>query len=168
MPLPFGRGETISFVADGQNVNAKSAQKVQSVAASAPSVSTGGIAQTSAASGHTQPTVRQGVSKDDYWSNKESRDLDKDVRYREVSEPRMALSVATEAAAMIVAAAFTADALGFGNAAKAKKLGMIVDATKEVARELALFIHNAPEELKAAKSELVREQPQGVEQEINE
>jgi predicted TIM-barrel enzyme len=84
------------------------------------------------------------VSKDEYWANKEARDIAKEERFTAVSEPRMALSVAVQAAADIVVAAIGKDVLSFGNASKAKRLDMLADFTKQVAKDLAKFIHNAP------------------------
>lgn len=140
-PIPAGVRDSIKFVADGQNVNVGSVARTQAQVAAAPSP----VAPATGSSRSPSTTGRTTtVSKDEYWANKEARDLDKEARFQAVNEPRMALSVATEAASRIVSAAFQTDALGFGNASKAKKLGMIVDATKEVAAELALFITNAP------------------------
>src|SRR5690606_16831044 len=84
-------------------------------------------------------------------ANKEARDLEKEKRFQEVNEPRMALSVATEAAAAVVVAALQNDALSFGNTAKSKRQGQLTNFVKEIAIEVALFINDAPNVLKEAK-----------------
>jgi hypothetical protein len=168
-PLPFGVGQTIKFVADGQNVDVRSVQTATDVVARAPSVAPATVAAPPASRGSGKYASNT-ASKDEYWANKEAHDREKEQRYQQVAEPRMALSVATEAAARIVAAAFQTDALSFGNATKAKKLGMIIDATKEVATELAAFIHDAPNVLASAsesKQETSRNNA-GEQEETNE
>jgi hypothetical protein len=100
----------------------------------------------------SQGTARTSAGNSDgYWAEKEARDIAKDARYQAVSEPRMALSVAVEAAATVVSAAIAKDAISFGSAAKAKKLGLLSAYVKEVALDLASFIHDAPNQLKGYK-----------------
>ena len=142
-PLPVGKGTNVKFTADGPNVDLTTLQVTESTVAQAPSVPP----QPQAASGTTRVPSRGRASggKDEYWENKEARDLEKDARYRAVSEPRMAMSVAIQAAAPIVVAALQQDALSLGNVTKAKKLGIIIEYTKELANDLARHIHDAPE-----------------------
>lgn len=159
-PIPAGNGQDVQFVADEAKVDmgtfqvtgapqVQSAPPVAAHAAAAPlqpspTTSSGQTAPSTAAKGYT------GNKYDDkelYWANKEARDVEKESRYQTVAEPRMALSIATEAAATIVAAAIAKDAISFGNAAKAKKLGLLSAYVKEVALELASFIHDAPNQL---------------------
>lgn len=157
-PLPAGKGQSVKFVADGPNVDMQTFEIVQGQVTQAPSVSTTAVQSAPATSAQVASVPQQrrfsrgnsdAAAKDQYWKDKEARDLDKDARYRAVSEPRMAMSVAVQAAAPIIVAALGSDALSLGNAAKAKKLGLIADYTKELATDLARFIQNAPEVLAA-------------------
>jgi hypothetical protein len=146
-PIPAGNGQDVKFVATGANVDMAS---FQVVAAAAPSVAPAVTAQTYVPPSAPRQSTSTG-SKDGYWENKEKRDLEKEARFQAVNEPRMALSVATEAAALLVSTAITKDAISFGSAAKAKKLGLLASYTKEVALELAAFINDAPNQLKNFK-----------------
>lgn len=134
-PVNASPGDSVEFTMKGKNVDMstfKVVDKVQVAAAPQP-VQTGGSKKTDWA------------KKDDYWAAKEARDIEKEERFRAVNEPRMALSVATEAAAQVVCAALAADVLGFGTAAKSKRLDMLTGYVKDVATDLANFITNAPE-----------------------
>lgn len=145
-PVPAGVGQSVKFVANGANVERGSIVTTQSEVTVAPAV-------TSAAAPSTKEPVRQNVvSKDDYWAAKEQRDIEREKRFELQDRPRMALSTAVTAAAQLVAVALQNDALSFGNAAKAKKVGLIAAFTKELALELAAFITNAPQELEAYKA----------------
>lgn len=160
-PLPAGTGQSVKFVADGPNVDMATFEVTKSQVAQAPSVpatNAGATTTATASSGapsaprraqYTGARSSDAAAKDQYWKDRESRDLEKDERYRAVSEPRMAMSVAVEAAAPIVVAALQTDGLSLGNASKAKKLDLIVDYTEQVATRLARFIQSAPEVLKA-------------------
>jgi hypothetical protein len=133
----FGKGQTIKFNMKGKNVDMDSVVIVEdapAAAAPAPAGVTTGTAGTSSA----------GISRDDYWANKEARDIERDERYKTVAEPRMALSVATECAAQVISAGLASDSIGFGNTAKSKRQDLLVEAVKHVALELAEFIHDAP------------------------
>lgn len=146
VPVNAGVGQSVKFVADGANVEKGTLAITQQSVQAAPN-------STSAATQQSRTPVR-GVSgttpslnREGYWDAKDARDIAKDARYQAVSEPRMALSVATEAAAAVVAAAIAKDAISFGSAAKAKKLGLLSAYVKEVALDLANFIHDAPAQL---------------------
>ena len=73
----------------------------------------------------TQP--KRGVSRDDYWANKEERDLEKERIYREEDIPAMRRSTAYTTAAQLAGAALAGDALSFGSVAKGKRLDMYLD-----------------------------------------
>lgn len=150
-PIPAGVGQDVKFVATGANVEKGTLVCTQPAVAHAPSTSAASAAPTAATSAAGQatraPASSTAGSKDGYWDAKERRDLEKDARFQAVNEPRMALSVAVSAAAELVSTAITKDAISFGNAAKAKKLGMLAAYTKEVALELAAFITDAPHQL---------------------
>lgn len=162
-PVPAGRGQNVKFVADGPNVSMETFEVVQSQVTTAPSIAPAATAPSQPTS--PAPTAPQNAprrsfrgnsdaaAKDQYWKDREARDLEKDERYRAVSEPRMALSVAVQAAAPIVVAALQTDGLSLGNASKAKKLDLIVDYTEQVATRLARFIQSAPTVLAAEESE---------------
>jgi hypothetical protein len=154
-PIPAGQGEFIKFVANGANVEKGTLQTTAPVVQQAPALtSTPAHAVASSPTPATTGRTSAGTAgnKDGYWEAKEKRDLEKDARFQAVNEPRMALSVATEAAALLVSTAITKDAISFGNATKAKKLGMLAAYTKEVALDLASFISNAPAHLAEFKS----------------
>lgn len=166
-PLDVARGQYVEFVADGQKVERNSLRVVQSVVAPAPSVRPVVTAQTSAQEQATKSAPPSAFvtspiasargsarDRDEYWANKEARDLVKEARYQSVSEPRMALSVAVEAASRIIPVALTSEALGFGTAAKSKRLGLLNQYVKETALALAVFIQDAPEELAKYRASL--------------
>lgn len=146
--IPAGRGQSVKFVADGVNVDMKTFEVVESSVQSAPNV---GATTTPTRTTSTSPRAGAGT-KDSYWEAKEARDIAKEERYQAVAEPRMALSVAVQAAADVVVAAINKDALSFGSAAKAKKLGLLTDYVKEVALDLAVFIQDAPNQIAQYKS----------------
>ena len=138
-PTPFGVGQTVQFVADGQKVDTNSFQAIaqDSVQAPAPSAaqSSSGSTQSSSSPGRGNAS-----SRDEYWANKEARDLEKDKRYQEVDIPRMTMCTAISSAAAVVDAAFKSEALSFGNAAKSKRLDMIGDFVEQLADRLYLKI----------------------------
>lgn len=72
-----------------------------------------------------------GSSRDSYWGDKETYD-------KGVTQPRISWSAAQHDAVALVAAAFQHDAIGFGNAAKSKRMGIILEVVREVTEELAL------------------------------
>lgn len=173
-PLPAGVGQTINFVANDQKVDVHTVTVIgtasQTTVAPPPSVQnvaqgvTGKTvtvpphtpAMGSAQAGYLQTVknVQAGLSKDQYWANKENRDLEKEARFKEVNEPRMALSVGVEAASKVVAAALQHDALGFGTTAKSKRVEMLGDFVEEMALRFGTFITNAPENLKNYKDSI--------------
>lgn len=144
-PIPAGVGQSVKFEVEGVNVDMKTFSVVQNTVETAPAPSAG-PSTTNTRTASTSARAGAGT-RDEYWANKEARDLEKEARYQAVNEPRMALSVAVEAASRIVGEAIKADALGFGTAAKGKRLGILTSFVKETALELADFITNAPNEL---------------------
>lgn len=168
-PLPAGVGQTINFVANDQKVDVHSVATIgtasQTTVAPPPSVpkpayapsdpnrggqGNAGVARPSMAA----PSLSASVSKDQYWANKEAIDIEKNKRFQEVNEPRMALSVGVEAASKVVAAALQHDALGFGTTAKSKRVELLGDFVEELALRFGTFIHNAPENLKNYKDSI--------------
>jgi hypothetical protein len=151
-PIQAGVGQSVKFVADGANVEKGSMAVTASVVTTSPQPAPAAQASsTTTAMPTTQRRTASTGNKDDYWAQKEARDVEKDHRYQTVAEPRMALSVAVQAAAQVVCKALDKDAIGFGTAKKADKLGLLSGYVKEVALDLASFIHDAPEQLKAYK-----------------
>lgn len=159
-PLPFGQGQAVQFVQDGQNVDVatmKAATDAPAVTAPAPSAN--GQASSSAptqGSGSTTSGYKgyanKGAffdAKDAYWDTKEARDIAKDERYQNVDIPRMTMSVSIQAAALVVDSALKHDALSFGTMAKSKRQGQLVAFVNEVAGELYNTIVNAPNRVDA-------------------
>lgn len=154
-PLSVAKGDKVEFVADGQKVDPNSIRVKPAVIQQAPSVSVG-VANTSTTVPTTTATSQRpsAGSRDEYWANKEARDLAKEERYQAVNEPRMALSVGVDAAARLVDSALKHDAIGFGTAAKSKRNALLTAYVKEVALDLAAFIEDAPNQLKAYRESL--------------
>lgn len=157
-PLPVGKGASVKFVADGPNVDVSSIQQVEAVVQRAPAVPSAQDQSPTPSRGRPgrqfNRSAQDAGAKDQYWKDREARDLEKEERFRAVSEPRMAMSVAIQAAAPIIVAALQTDGLSLGNASKAKKLGIITEYTKELAADLARFIQSAPEVLATSKDGL--------------
>ena len=110
---PFNEGDNITFAWEFNNKGYKtlvdgSVVKLQQAAAPSAGKPAGGR-----------------VSRDDYWRNKEARDI-------EIVEPRITLSASRTAAIQVIGLALQHDAIVFGNAAKGAKLGIILDAIDEV------------------------------------
>ena len=110
-------GNYISFVADARgNVDISSVEEARGtppVQAPKPKAKSSG-----------------GVSRDDYWANKEAHD-------QTVREPRIAYSAAQKNATELVTAALAHDLLSFGNAAKGKRLDMMADYVDQLTLRLA-------------------------------
>lgn len=126
-------GNYISFTADARsgNVDFKSVEIVEGEApARAPKPSAGGAAKSGRATG--------AASRNDYWEDKAKRDV-------EITEPRISYSAAQKNATALVTAALNHDLLSFGNAAKGKRLDMLVDFVEETTLQLAMLQLAAPE-----------------------
>jgi hypothetical protein len=85
-----------------------------------------------------------GTTKDDYWANREARDLEKERVYREEDIPAIRRSKAYEVAGHVLESAVTADALSFGSAAKGKRFDMLL-AMLDLAAEHVLARMNGEE-----------------------
>jgi hypothetical protein len=139
----FKAGDAISFVADGKsgNVDPKSVKGI--VPEDVPSPKSEGRGN---GGSRSQSARSQGGSRNDYWENKERRDI-------ETTEPRISYSAAQKNATSLVAAALAADALSFGQASKGKRLDMMVDYVEQVTLRLARLQMNAPAILSAEEDE---------------
>lgn len=93
---------------------------------------------------------QKAAEKDQYWSDKEARDVDKEKHYREVVEPRITWASAQSDAVRVVNAALQHDLLAFGNANKSAKLGLLLDYVDQVTARFAAQRYNAPALLKDA------------------
>lgn len=124
---PFSEGDSISFVADGQNgnVDLKSVKTVEAETVVAPKPAASTVSSGSAG------------SRDAYWANKETYD-------KEILRPTIAYSAAQKNATALVAAALGADALSFGSTAKGKRLDMLVDFVEQTTLRLAALQVNGP------------------------
>jgi hypothetical protein len=128
-------GDAISFVADGKgNVDLKSVESIDASEAPAPK-----------SSGNSSPRSGGGGA-NGYWEKKALRD-------QEVTEPRISYSAAQKNATTLVAAALEADILSFGQAAKGKKLDMLVEFVEQTTLRLAQLQLAAPEILKEANND---------------
>jgi len=133
----FRQGDSIAFTVDGKgNVDMSSVQQVETGSVQAPPA--GAVASASSSSG--------GNSRNDYWENK-------DKFYREEEVPKISLSAARSDAVALVSAALAADAISFGNAAKGKRVDMILGYVDMVRDKFLLDTLNA----KAITAELLVE-----------
>lgn len=130
-------GNYISFTADERsgNVDFKSVEVVEGEAPARAPKPTGRSSSGSASSG--------GGSRDTYWADKALRD-------QEVTEPRISYSAAQKNATQLVCVAMQQDLLSFGNAAKGKRLDMLVDFVEQTTLRLAQLQIAAPSIIKGA------------------
>lgn len=139
----FSEGTPIRFTADAKtnNVDFNSIETIdESEVERAPKPPTSsGRARSSA-----RPT---GNSRNDYWENKATRDI-------EVTEPRISYSAAQKNATELVCASLANDALSFGNAAKGKRLDLMVDYVEQLTLRLALAQTNAPQLLEEYRAQV--------------
>lgn len=158
----FRQGEFITFTND-----AKANVKLQSVTVG--NASGGGAPAPAAAPNNSapqqQPAARpSGVSRDDYWANKEAKDVAKDERYQTVDIPRMSFSATFQPAVDVVCAALANDALSFGTTKKGDKLDYLLDCVDQVHDRFfvqAMASHERLQNLTAGTAEeLSREQEQ--------
>ncbi len=103
-----------------------------------------GAATTPPQAATPRPAAGGGVSRDDYWANKEARDLEKEKIYREQDIPAIRRSTAYSVASTVLAAAITADAVGFGTAAKSKRLDMLLGMMDLVAEHVYARLNGEP------------------------
>lgn len=92
-----------------------------------PSKANPGTTSPGAPAGSASSAVKQsagGTTRDDYWANKEARDIEKERIYREEDIPAIRRSTAYTVAANVLASAVQADAVTFGSSAKGKRLDM--------------------------------------------
>jgi len=130
--LKQGVGDAIQFVADAKGqVDLKTVQDI--AVEDAPPAKSGGGGKKSFGGG--------GGARDTYWEDKAKRDL-------EITEPRISYSAAQRNATSLVVAALQADILSFGQAAKGKKLDMLVDYVEQTTLRLAQLQMAAPEIMK--------------------
>lgn len=122
------RGEAVAFDVEGNNnLREGSLTKMENSTQAAP-------APRAAWNGGGKPKATENFeARQQYWTNKEARDI-------EVVEPRITWSSARTAAIEVIGLALQHDALAFGNASKGAKLGMILDFVDEVA---ARFYHQS-------------------------
>lgn len=124
-------GDAIQFVADAKGqVDLKTVQDI--AVEDAPPAKSGGGGKKS---------FGGGGARDTYWEDKAKRDL-------EITEPRISYSAAQRNATSLVVAALQADILSFGQAAKGKKLDMLVDYVEQTTLRLAQLQMAAPEIMK--------------------
>lgn len=137
-PPPFNRGDAIAFEYDDRsgNVVTESIREVEGEVARAPAPeprrNTGGRQGSySGGAGRSGGGASAGGARDNYWKEKEERDIEREVRYQQVVEPRMIVMAAQERAVGIVAAALANDCLSFGNTAKGAKFDMLMGFVDE-------------------------------------
>jgi hypothetical protein len=119
-------GEAISFDIEGNNnVLESSLSKLEREVQAAPPVQSNGYRPNNAYAAKAKGPSENFEARQQYWTNKEARDI-------EVVEPRITWSSARTAAVEVIGLALQHDALAFGNASKGAKLGMILDYIDEV------------------------------------
>lgn len=138
----FNQGANISFTATERNGNLV-------VRSSEITSSTGGQSQggQQPSSAPTAPAPAGGQSRDGYWAAKEANDKKKDERYQNNDIPRMSFSAAQDRAVHLVSAALAEDALSFGNAAKGKKLDMLLEFVDQITDRFVVQTVNSPEHI---------------------
>lgn len=122
---PIEQGQSIEFVAEGQNADINTIKvSDKPAAAQAPA----------------RKQATSGGSRDDYWSNKE--DFDKNVR-----DPRISFAASRNSAVQVVCAALSGDVLSFGSVSKGAKLDMFLDYVDQVTDRFFLQSVHAHEHL---------------------
>jgi hypothetical protein len=112
-----------------------------------PSPTSPGVPATPASS-----TVASGVStsgeltRDQYWKNKEVRDLEKERVYREEDIPAIRRGNAYAAAAQLASTALAHDVLSFGSVAKGKKLDMYLGYVDLIAEHVFSQLSRSPDD----------------------
>lgn len=91
-----------------------------------------------------KPAVTKTVSRDDYWGNKEKKDIEKDERYQTQDIPRMSFSASQERAVALVCAALANDCIALGSA-KGKRMDILLAQVDEVTKRFYVQSMNAPE-----------------------
>jgi len=131
-----------------------------------PATQSGAPAET-ASSGvlESAPAAKPYVSRDEYWANKEARDLQKDVVYRTEDLPAIRRSTAYSVASTLAASALENDVLAFGSTAKGKKLDMYLGFVDLIAEHVYAKLNG--QELPQESEEVADEEQQPETQEAN-
>lgn len=108
---PCDDGENIRFTAEEKNGNFN--------------VDVSSISKVETAGKVVQAVAASSSNKDTYWA-------DKDAYSKKVVEPRINFSASQRDAVALVSAALEFDCLSFGNAAKGKRLDMLLDYVDQV------------------------------------
>lgn len=147
--LPANEGDAIAFSYDDRSGNVDMGTVTQAEASTverapaAPRRNTGG--RSGSYSGGSSSAVSAGSSRDNYWKDKEDRDIAREERYQTVVEPRMVVMAAQERAVGVVAAALANDCLSFGNTAKGLKFEMLLGFVDEATDHFIKQALNATE-----------------------
>lgn len=140
---PFDTGDNIQFVEHNNKVDTSSIEKIAaSEVQQAPSPAPAGKSWNK---GGAQKGGQ--LARDDYWTNKEKRDIEREEFDKNVRTPMIEYQSARKSATDLVVAALQADALSFGSAAKGKKLEMLVEFVEEVTRDMVARANTFREEL---------------------
>lgn len=141
--LPANEGDSVSFDYDDRsgNVVMETVKHVEGEVARAPAAprrDTGGRSGSYDGTQTARAAPAAGA-RDNYWKEKEDRDILRETRYQEVVEPRMIVMAAQERAVGVVAAALANDCLSFGSTAKGLKfemlLGFVDEATEHFVKQ---------------------------------
>lgn len=134
--MPFREGDVVSFVNDPQgNVDIPVQVGNAGAAPAQPAPPPAGNAnrgRAPASGGRPAGGGSGGSSRDDYWKQKEERDIEKERKYQEVDVPRMSFSASQDRAVNLVSAALEGGALSFGNASVGKRLDMLLEYVDQV------------------------------------
>ena len=147
--LPANEGDAVGFSYDDRsgNVDLTTFAQVEGAtverAPAAPRRNTGG--RSGSYDSAAAPAGAAGSSRDNYWKDKEDRDMAREQRYQAVVEPRMVVMAAQERAVGVVAAALANDCLSFGNTAKGLKFEMLLGFVDEATDHFVKQALNASE-----------------------
>lgn len=156
-PIPANEGDAVQFSYDDRSGNVDMGTFAEAEASTverappAPRRNTGG--RSGSYSGGGSSVGGAGSSRDNYWKDKEDRDIAREARYQEVVEPRMVVMAAQERAVGVVAAALANDCLSFGNTAKGLKFEMLLGFVDEATDHFIKQALNATELCNAVATE---------------
>lgn len=153
-PVPAQEGSAVTFMYNEGNMQVDLSSVQQTTAPqAAPTPAPQGSPRPQG--GSTAPAQRGGGgnSRENYWQEKEQRDIERQEHYHNVEVPRISFSAAQDRAVNLVSAALAADALSFGNSRKGDRVDMILDYVDQVTDRFFINSMYAQDRLKALEEE---------------